>query len=85
MFSSLAHNVCGQGGAACMLAETFPGATVHGCDYHAGSIDVASDMARRRGLRNVTFAVASSDAFGSDASFDLLCFLDMARKMCWDM
>lgn len=78
---SIADVGCGQGTAACMLAEQFPGARVHGYDYHAPSIEAAVCLAEEKGLKNVHFAVSPSDDFAADASHDVLCFLDCFHDM----
>ena len=46
------------------MAQAFPNSTFVGSDYHAASIDTATDRARRRpGSRNVRFEVASAQEF----------------------
>lgn len=79
--ATIADVGCGQGAAACMLGEAYPDAVVHGCDSHAPSVEAAMSTAQQRGLRNVSFAVGSGDAFARDASFDLVCFLDCFHDM----
>ena len=72
---------CGQGAAACILGEVFPKSKVHGFDYHAPSVEEGIAAAKRKGLSNVSFHVQPSDAFASDASFDLVFFLDCFHDM----
>ena len=72
---------CGQGSAVCVLGERFPSSTVCGFDYHAPSIEAAIETAKRKGLTNISFAARPSNDFASDASFDVICFLDCFHDM----
>ena len=77
----LADVGCGQGAAACLLAERFPSAHVHGFDYHTPSIAAAVATARHLGLSNVKFEAKQSDNFALDESFDIVCFFDCFHDM----
>ena len=79
--ASIADVGCGQGVAACLLAEQFLSARVFGYDYHAPSIEAAAQLAERKGLKNVHFAVRPSNDIAADASHDILCFLDCFHDM----
>jgi ribosomal protein L11 methylase PrmA len=52
---------CGLGASTIVLAKAFPKSEFFGFDYHAGSIDLAQQAAKREGVADrVTFAVASA-------------------------
>lgn len=66
---------CGHGASSILLAQAFPKTHVYGFDYHEDSIRVARDRAKRAGLRNVTFYLATADNYPG-SNYDLVCFMD---------
>jgi ubiquinone/menaquinone biosynthesis C-methylase UbiE len=57
-----------------LLAKAFPTSAFVGYDYHAPSIEIATERAKEAGAINVRFEVA--DATGYEAkNFDLIAFL----------
>ncbi|MCB0987447.1 MAG: class I SAM-dependent methyltransferase [Microthrixaceae bacterium] len=72
---------CGHGASSILLASAFPNCTVHGFDYHRGSIDIARKRSSESGVADrVQFDVASADAYpGID--FDLVCTFDALHDM----
>jgi SAM-dependent methyltransferase len=76
---------CGHGASSILLAEAFPGSTIVGSDYHAGSIEEARKHAAEAGVADrVSFEVAGAQAFSGSgyslvASFD--CLHDMGDPL----
>jgi SAM-dependent methyltransferase len=72
---------CGLGASTIVLAKAFPKSEFFGFDYHAGSIDLAQQAAKREGVADrVTFAVASAKSFpGQD--YDFIAFFDCLHDM----
>jgi ubiquinone/menaquinone biosynthesis C-methylase UbiE/glutathione S-transferase len=71
---------CGHGVSTTLIAEAFPQASVHGFDYHAGSIGRARELARERGVDgNTRFEVASADEL-PDEQYDLVCFFRLPAR-----
>jgi 2-polyprenyl-3-methyl-5-hydroxy-6-metoxy-1,4-benzoquinol methylase len=72
---------CGHGVSTVLMAQAFPQATIHGFDYHEGSIERASELAAEEGVReNTEFEVASAKDFPGDG-YDLVCFFDCLHDM----
>jgi SAM-dependent methyltransferase len=72
---------CGHGVSTTLIAQAFPQATVHGFDYHAGSIERARELAREQDVNgNVRFEVASATDLPDDG-YDLVCFFDCLHDM----
>jgi SAM-dependent methyltransferase len=67
---------CGHGVSTRTMGEAYPRSEFVGIDYHAGSIEVASES---NALDNVKFTVA--DATAADGQFDLVCVFDCFHDM----
>jgi ubiquinone/menaquinone biosynthesis C-methylase UbiE len=76
---------CGHGASTLLLADAFPKSTVHGSDYHEGSIDQARKRAAEAGVTDrVTFEVASAQTFeghGYDLAATFDCLHDMGDPL----
>jgi SAM-dependent methyltransferase len=71
---------CGHGVSTTLIARAFPNSTVHGFDYHDGSIARARELAAEQEVENVDFAVASAaDYPGRD--YALVCYFDCLHDM----
>ncbi|MCC6695039.1 MAG: methyltransferase domain-containing protein [Candidatus Hydrogenedentes bacterium] len=71
---------CGHGLSTVMMAEAYPQSTFIGFDYHEDSIRCARGHARKAGLSNVRFLVASAKDYpGND--YDLVTFFDCLHDM----
>jgi 2-polyprenyl-3-methyl-5-hydroxy-6-metoxy-1,4-benzoquinol methylase len=72
---------CGHGVSTVLMAQAFPQATIHGFDYHEGSIERASELAAEEGVgENTEFEVASAKDFPGEG-YDLVCFFDCLHDM----
>ncbi|WP_330131254.1 class I SAM-dependent methyltransferase [Rhodococcus artemisiae] len=71
---------CGHGVSTTLIAHSFPNSTVHGFDYHEGSIVRARELATEQALGNVDFAVASAADYPGDG-YDLVCYFDSLHDM----
>ena len=72
---------CGLGASTIVMAKQFPKSEFFGFDYHAGSIDLAREAAKREGVaERVTFAVASAKAFPGK-QYDFVAFFDCLHDM----
>ncbi len=71
---------CGHGSSTIIMAEAYPNAEFIGYDYHQGSVDVATERAKEKGLNNVRFIRASAENF-DDGKYDLICFMDSFHDM----
>ena len=66
---------CGYGITTLMMAKTYANSIFYGFDSHKESIQRANDLAKREGLNNVKFEVASASEFpGND--YDFVTFFD---------
>ena len=71
---------CGHGASTIIMARAFPKSKFHGFDYHAPSIEAATQRAKQAGVSDrVTFAVASAKDFPGD--YDLVTFFDCLHDM----
>jgi SAM-dependent methyltransferase len=72
---------CGHGASTVIMAKAFPASHFIGFDYHAPSIDTASQRAREGGVADrVTFTQASAKDYpGND--YDLICYFDCLHDM----
>jgi SAM-dependent methyltransferase len=71
---------CGHGSSTILLAKAFPNSDFVGYDYHAPSIETATERAKEAGATNVRFEVA--DATGYEAKyFDLIAFFDCLHDL----
>jgi 2-polyprenyl-3-methyl-5-hydroxy-6-metoxy-1,4-benzoquinol methylase len=72
---------CGHGVSTLLMARAYPGSTFHGFDYHAASIQRATELAEAEQVRgNVAFEVASAKDFPG-RGYDLVCFFDCLHDM----
>ncbi|BCJ06573.1 SAM-dependent methyltransferase [Pseudomonas sp. RtIB026] len=72
---------CGHGASTIVMAEAFPASRFIGYDYHAPSVQTASERARDAGVGDrVSFQQASAKDYpGRD--LDLVCFFDCLHDM----
>jgi SAM-dependent methyltransferase len=71
---------CGHGSSTILLAKTFPNSDFVGYDYHAPSVETATERAEEAGATNARFEVA--DATGYQAKdFDLIAFFDCLHDL----
>jgi len=71
---------CGHGASTMIMAEAFPNSTFVGYDYHEGSVEHAAKAAKKSGLKNVAFEVASAKDFPG-SNYDLVAFFDCLHDM----
>ncbi|UNK50463.1 class I SAM-dependent methyltransferase [Lysobacter sp. S4-A87] len=71
---------CGHGASTTLMAQAFPKSSFIGYDYHAGSIEVASERARQARVDNAYFEVADATGYRGD-HFDLIAFFDCLHDM----
>jgi SAM-dependent methyltransferase len=71
---------CGHGASTVIMAEAFPNSEFVGFDFHAGSVNHAAKDAKKSGLKNLSFKVATAKNFpGKD--YDLIAFFDCLHDM----
>jgi ubiquinone/menaquinone biosynthesis C-methylase UbiE len=70
---------CGRGASTIVMARAYPNSRFVGFDYHAPSVEAASQAARNAGLGNVRFEVAQAKSF--PGRFDLVAFFDCLHDM----
>jgi hypothetical protein len=62
---------CGLGASTILMAKQFPKSEFHGFDYHAGSIALAKESAKKEGVADrINFEVASAKAYRSTMAPD---------------
>jgi SAM-dependent methyltransferase len=72
---------CGHGASTVIMAGAYPDATIHGSDYHDGSIARARERAAAAGVADrATFEVASAQTF-SGRDYDLITTFDCLHDM----
>lgn len=72
---------CGHGHSTVLMAKAFPKSRFWGFDVHAGSIEVARQVAREAGVADrVAFEVARADDYAKHG-YDLICFFDCLHDM----
>src|SRR5262249_56692139 len=72
---------CGHGGSTVILAKAFPKSTFVGFDYHAPSIEAASERASAAGVADRThFEVASAKSYPG-TGYDLVACFDCLHDM----
>ena len=71
---------CGYGHSTLLLAETYPKCHFYGFDFHQPSIEQAKQLAKEKGLNNVTFETAKAKDFPR-GSYDLVTFFDCLHDM----
>jgi 2-polyprenyl-3-methyl-5-hydroxy-6-metoxy-1,4-benzoquinol methylase len=70
---------CGHGASTIIMAQAFPSSRFTGFDYHARSIEAARERARKAGVTNVDFQVASAKDY--PGQYDLVCHFDCLHDM----
>jgi len=71
---------CGHGASTVIMAQAFPDSRFAGFDYHAPSIDTATQRATDAGVSDRThFERASAKDYPGD--YDLICFFDCLHDM----
>lgn len=72
---------CGHGASTVLMAQAFPASSFTGFDYHQGSIDAATERAKKAGVSNNTqFAVAAAKTYPGD-DYDFVTFFDCLHDM----
>jgi SAM-dependent methyltransferase len=72
---------CGYGASTVIMAQAYPASRFYGFDYHAPSIETATQRAADGGVADrVTFAVATAKNY-ADHDYDLICFFDCLHDM----
>ncbi len=72
---------CGHGSSTILMAKTFPNATFHGFDFHAPSIEHASERARAAGVAsNTIFEVVTAKEYPGK-NYDLVTIFDALHDM----
>ena len=67
---------CGLGASTILMAKQFPKSEFYGFDYHAGSIALAKESAKKEGVADqINFEVASAKAYPGEG-YDLVAFFD---------
>ena len=71
---------CGYGHSTLLLAETYPNSRFYGFDFHEPSIEQAKQLAKDKGLTNVTIETAKAKDFPGKA-YDMITFFDCLHDM----
>ncbi len=71
---------CGHGSSTRLLAKNYPDTEVFGFDFHAPSIELASQLAKEEGLDNVLFLQCDARDI-PQTGFDLACIFDALHDM----
>ncbi|XDD49659.1 class I SAM-dependent methyltransferase [Leptospira sp. WS92.C1] len=71
---------CGFGTSTIILAQAFPNSHFYGFDAHAPSIEKARDAARKAGVENITFEVATAKDYPA-GGYDLVAMFDSLHDM----
>ena len=71
---------CGHGISTALMAEAFPKAEFVGFDFHEDSIAHANDLAKQKGLNNLSFEVALAKNFPA-RNYDLVTMFDCLHDM----
>ena len=79
--ASIADVGCGLGSSSVLMAQSFPGSTVKGVDYHSESIDLARKYAADSGVADrATFEVATAQDFSGEG-YELITMFDCLHDM----
>jgi 2-polyprenyl-3-methyl-5-hydroxy-6-metoxy-1,4-benzoquinol methylase len=71
---------CGHGASVVAMAEAYPASSFWGFDYHAPSIETASERALEAGMADrAKFEVAGAKEY--PGTYDLICFFDCLHDM----
>ncbi len=72
---------CGYGVTTLLMANHFPRSQFLGCDYHAASIERATELGKNAAVHtNVTFALAGAKDYPGEG-YDLITFFDCLHDM----
>ena len=71
---------CGHGLSTMIMAEAYPNSTFVGFDYHEESIRCARETAKKAGIPNVRFEVATAKNYPG-VNYDLVTFFDCLHDM----
>jgi len=71
---------CGFGTSTVFMAQAFPQSRFYGFDSHAASIEKARELARKEGVNNVTFEVATAKNYPGQG-YDMVAFFDCLHDM----
>ncbi|MGP3789322.1 class I SAM-dependent methyltransferase [Pseudomonas sp. B392_1p] len=72
---------CGHGASTVIMAQAFPASQFIGFDYHAPSIETATQRAEEAGVaERATFRQATAKDF-PDNDYDLICYFDCLHDM----
>lgn len=72
---------CGAGGAALLLARTFPASHVDGYDISKYALERARARQAEEGALNVSFLDPRTDPIPQDGAYDLVCTFDCIHDM----
>ncbi|HLW98773.1 MAG TPA: methyltransferase domain-containing protein [Candidatus Acidoferrales bacterium] len=79
--SRVADVGCGLGASTILMAQAYPKSTFLGFDYHKGSIDAATERAKKGGVSgSAQFAVGRAKDFPG-VDFDFITFFDCLHDM----
>jgi SAM-dependent methyltransferase len=71
---------CGHGASTILLAKAFPNSEFVGYDYHAPSVETATQRSKEADVTNARFEVADATGYeGKD--FDLIAFFDCLHDL----
>lgn len=71
---------CGHGASTMIMAEAYPNSEFIGYDFHEGSVAHAAAEAKKSGLGNISFQVATAKNFPGE-NYDLVAFFDCLHDM----
>jgi SAM-dependent methyltransferase len=72
---------CGHGASTILMAKAFPNSTFVGSDYHAGSIEIATERAQEAGVGDrVRFQTSPAAGYGG-TEYDLVTMFDCLHDM----
>lgn len=71
---------CGHGASTILMAQAYPDSHFYGYDFHEPSIRAARAAAKKAGVTNVTFEVATAQDFPG-SGYDFVTFFDCLHDM----
>ncbi|MBL4661830.1 MAG: class I SAM-dependent methyltransferase [Alcanivoracaceae bacterium] len=71
---------CGHAASTIIMAKAFPASHFIGIDFHKESIEKAQIRAKKAGIKNIEFKVATAKEF-TDKDFDFITFFDCLHDM----
>jgi len=72
---------CGHGSSTILMAQAYPSSRFYGYDFHAPSINTATDKAAAAGVAENAHFVTSSAKEITEKDFDLICMFDALHDM----